>query len=154
MARARFGFVTLLGGLLLMTGGCATSRVPAITAAGVSPADLHPGQTALITVDVRDYHGIVAKIEGTVEGYPERTFRLRDDGVAPDAVAEDGTWTMDVSVPFTAPAGEHVIHFRAMDSQGRVIPVPDSDGNASELSTDIHVSITYPDAAAEPAPAP
>ena len=133
--------------------GCATSRVPAFNAAAITPAELLPGQTAVITVEVRDHHRIISRIDGAVEGYPDLTFRLRDDGVAPDAVGDDGTWTMDVSVPFTAPAGEHTIRFRAYDSRGRVIPVPDAEGNATELSTDISVRITYPETPAEPAPA-
>lgn len=153
MARLSFPFGLLVFAAAL--AGCATSRVPAFDSAAIAPAELLPGQTAVITVEVRDYHRIIDRIDGAVEGYPELTFKLRDDGATPDVEADDGVWTMDVSVPFTAPAGEHTIRFRAYDSRGRVIPVPDAQGNATELSTDISVRITYPETPAEPTePAP
>jgi len=129
---------------LVFLSACATpGHIPNIRSAQIRPNQLEPGQTAVITVDVADYHNIVAGIEGVVEGYPDRKFRLRDDGGGADQEAGDGVWTMDVAVPFTAPPGDHEITFTAYDEDGNVITVPDEDGYAVPLSAKLDVSIHY-----------
>jgi len=135
-------------GAALVTG-CQTSGIPKFESAQITPDQLQPGQTAVITIDVSDYHHIVDRIEGKVKDYPQRVFKLKDDGVAPDKVAGDGIWTMEVSVPFQAPPGEHFIQFTAYDSDGHEIVVPDKEGHAQPLSTTLKVSITYPQQATD-----
>lgn len=124
--------------------GCTTAGIPQITHSVVEPAELGPGQIALITVELNDANSIVDHIDGVVKNYPERKFRLIDDGAAPDVAAGDGIWTMEVSVPFQAPPGEHFINFTAYDSQGQEIIVPDADGHATALGTMLRVVIAYP----------
>jgi hypothetical protein len=142
MKRAFFAALALF--FAVATTGCQSQGVPQFKKAAVTPADLQPGQTAVIEIDVQDYHGIVQSIEGTVRDYPQRTFKVKDDGVAPDKTAGDGVWTMEVSVPFQAPPGEHFIEFTAYDREGRAIVVPDEQGHAAPLSTQLRVVISYP----------
>jgi hypothetical protein len=130
--------------LAVTISGCATTGIPQITHSVVEPSELGPGQIALITVELKDTNSIVDHIDGVVKNYPERKFRLIDDGTAPDVAAGDGIWTMEVSVPFQAPPGEHFINFTAYDNQGREIIVPDEDGHATALGTILRVVIAYP----------
>jgi len=137
--------IALVGLAFAVLSACATSsRVPAITSASIRPATLQPGQTAVIQVDVNDLHGIVDSIEGSLPDYPDRTFKLRDDGASPDLEADDGIWTMEVSVPFTASPGEYTIRFTALDDEGRAITVKNDEGQVVDLNTVLTVSIVYP----------
>lgn len=139
----RLGATTIL--LAFLTAGCATTgRIPEIRHATVAPPTLQPGQTALITVEIHDIHQIVHRVEGTLADYPDRAFKLRDDGLAPDIEAADGVWTMEVAVPFTASPGDYAIRFTAFDSDGNVIVVPGENGQGEDLAADISVAITYP----------
>jgi len=135
-----FGIVALAALLL----GCNTlSGVPAMSNLMIQPAELNPGDTAIITVQVSDRHALIDRIEGIVKGHPEITFKLRDDGEAPDEKAQDGTWTLQVDVPFQAPPGEFVLELTAYRSDGQPVPVRDGAGNVVPLQQTLPVVIRY-----------
>ena len=129
-----------------LLAGCNTlPRQPEIQHAGIEPAELKPGDSALITVEISDQYDIVDRIEGTVQEDETITFKLRDDGVAPDAVAGDGIWTLQVDVPFNAPPGDFELALKAYDSHGEVILVRDSAGDAVPLAASFGLVIRYPE---------
>jgi len=132
--------------LLVALAGCHTrARRPVIRDAQIVPAELKPGDAALITVDIADRYGIVDRVEGVVREDPRITFQLRDDGIGPDEAAGDGTWTLKVDVPFQAPPGEFELEFTAFRSDGQPILVRDADGDTIPLSGTFGMVIRYPE---------
>ena len=126
--------------------GCATAgRQPSMKGARIAPADLKPGDTAVITVEVQDRFGIVSRVEGVVKEDRTITFRLLDDGVAPDEKAEDGVWTIQVDVPFNAPPGEFEFEVVGYSDSGEVIVVRDEVGETAPLSISFGLVINYPE---------
>ena len=133
--------VCALAGLV---GGCNTlARQPKLAEPKITPDQLKPGDTAIITVHVADRHHIIRKIEGFVEQDPRVKFKLRDDGVVPDEKANDHVWTMQVDVPFQAPPGDYVLEFTAYRSDGTPVPVRQK-GKTVPLKVSIPVSIRTP----------
>lgn len=131
--------------LLTAVGGCATSsRQPSMSKARISPEHLEPGDTAIITVEVSDRFDIVNRIEGVVREDRTITFKLRDDGMTPDKKAGDGTWTIQVDVPFNAPPGDFEFEIVAYDSDGEVVVVHDENNEAAPLSMSFDLVIEYP----------
>lgn len=120
-------------------------RQPKMSNAGIAPAVLKPGDTGIMSVEVADRYGIVDRVEATVVGEPDIIFKLNDDGVAPDAKAGDGIWTLDVTVPFTAPPGPFELEVRGYDSSGELILVKSKQGDAMPLSDRFNVEVRYPD---------
>lgn len=132
--------------LLMGPSGCVTSsRQPSMKTARISPEHLEPGDTAIITVDVSDRFDIVNRIEGVVREDRTITFKLRDDGVGPDKKAGDGTWTIQVDVPFNAPPGDFEFEVVAYDSDGEVVVVRDENNEAAPLSMSFSLVIEYPE---------
>lgn len=130
--------------VLLLLGGCRTiSSGPSFSSVGLSPAQLRPGDVAVISVEIQDRNNIVSRVEGVLKETPQVTFRLRDDGVAPDERANDGVWTMPVDVPFDAPPGQFTLEFTAYRSDGQPVTVRDAAGNVVPLSTTYPFSIQY-----------
>ena len=57
--------IMCVAGLALAGAGChLISGTPALDHARITPEDLKPGDTAVITVEVKDRHGIVQRVEG------------------------------------------------------------------------------------------
>ncbi len=138
------GLGVFLAGLLAV--GCQTiSGQPDLRRAEISPATLRPGDSAIITVEVDDRHDVIDRIEGFVQGYPQIVLRLRDDGVEPDEVANDGIWTMRVDVPyeFEGPPGSFVLEFAAYRADGLPVELRDSDGEVTPLTKTIPLEISY-----------
>ena len=130
---------------LILAAGCNTlSKQPQITRASIDPPILKPGDSAIITLAVRDRHQIVDRIEGIVLEDPRLTFRLRDDGEAPDEKAKDGVWSMRVDVPFQAPPGEFRLEFTAFDKNGSPISVRDEHNRVVPLQEVVLIQIQYP----------
>lgn len=130
--------------LATMALGCNTvGSQPEIQRAVIEPGTLKPGDSAVITLEVVDKNAIIERIEGVVVEDPRITFRLRDDGEAPDLQALDGIWSMKVDVPFTAPEGDFKLEFTAYRSDGQPVPVRDSSGDIVSLSESLAVVITY-----------
>ena len=141
-----------LGCMLIVTAlaGCATSsHQPSMSAALISPDDLQPGDTAIITVAVEDRFEIVKRVDGVIREDRTITFTLLDDGIAPDERAGDGVWTIQVDVPFNAPPGDFEFEVVGYDSEGKVIVISDENGEAAPLSTSFALVIQYPEQSPE-----
>jgi hypothetical protein len=143
------------GLLAAVLAACATNRPPAMEEAVVTPARLQPGESAFITVKVKDRHRIVDRVVAVVKEDPRVKLPLHDDGTGGDAEAGDGKWTLKVDVPFTAPPGSYTLEIAAYRKDGEVIAVSGAEGDRP-LSTTAQVSIHYPQevVAEEPGPAP
>lgn len=143
--RNRLSMLVLFAVLLIAVSGCNTfSKQPQITRASIEPSVLKPGDSAIITLAVKDRHKIVDRIEGVVLEDPRLTFRLRDDGQEPDAKADDSVWSMRVDVPFQAPPGEFRLEFTAFDEVGTPVSVRDEHKRVIPLQQVLQLKIEYP----------
>ncbi len=132
--------VLILAFLPLITGCNSLGGVPKIVDAAISPLALHPGDTALVTIDVRDKNEIVAGIVGVIDEEPSRKLKLHDDGEEGDVKADDGTWSLAVQVPLQAPPGTFNLTFTAYRSDGVAVPIRNDDGTIDSLS--VHMPLT------------
>jgi hypothetical protein len=141
-----FRYTAVMILVTVMLAGCNTlSSAPGLHNARIEPAVLHPGDTAVITLKVKDRHALVDRVEGIVTDEPRIEFQLRDDGEGGDVKAGDGVWTLKVDVPFQAPPGDFLLEFTAYRSDGLPVPVRDGKGNVIALTTSLPVSIRYED---------
>lgn len=138
--------LVLLAFVLAAVTGCNTlSKQPRITEAAIQPQTLKPGDTAVITLTVKDKNEIIVRIEGVVLEDPRLTFKLRDDGGSPDEKADDNVWSMQVDVPFQAPPGEFRLEFTAYDKTGTPISVRDKNKRVMPLQQVLPLQIVYSD---------
>jgi len=143
MKRVTGGLAVAL--VLAAVAGCNTlGRQPRLDEPIINPTELKPGDTAVISVTVKDKHGIVRRVEGVVIEDARIKFKLRDDGVAPDVAAGDNIWTLQVDVPFQAPPGEFLLELTAYRSDGTPVPVRSEEGTTVPLTTSIPVVIQNP----------
>lgn len=143
MTRSLYALLACAMTVSLFTGCNTLAGQPKIQRAEINPQELKPGDSAIITVEVKDKHAIIDRIEGVVKEDPRITFRLRDDGNEPDAKAGDGTWTLKVDVPFQAPPGNFTLEFVAYRSDGLAVPIRDKQGNVTDLKQTLPVVIRY-----------
>ena len=147
--------VLILLALAAVCAGCSSlPKPPSIKQATITPPQLMPGDTAYITVAIQDRFGIVHRVAGSVKEDPAVTFQLRDDGQPPDEAADDDIWSLQVDVPFSAPAGQFQIDLTAFDSDGAVIAVRDENGDAVPLQATLSLGIRWPSSEPQPAPQP
>lgn len=119
-------------------------RQPQMANAGIAPQVLAPGDTGIMSVEVKDRYGIVKRVEATVVGEPDIVFKLNDDGVAPDKKAGDGVWSLDVTVPLAAPPGAFELEVRGYNANGEVILVRSKGGDSVPLAGTFTVEVKYP----------
>ncbi len=145
----------------LALAGCNTlGRQPRLDQAGVQPAVLAPGDSAVISVKVSDKYGIIKNVQAEVKGEqtaqePENRviIHLYDNGEAPDAKSGDGIWTSSMlDVPLNAPSGQFTFLISAYNEQGSVVIVSTEQGDAP-LETPCQVEIKYPAEPVPPSPA-
>ena len=142
------GVKYLLIALLFVAIGCATlPKAPEIVGGGIVPNALQPGDTAIITVEMQDKFEIVRRVEGVVTEDPTIVFDLKDDGIPPDAAADDNIWTLQVDVPFNAPPGSFELNLRALNSDGEPVIIRDEAGEAAPLGVTYKLDIRYADEA-------
>ncbi|HOC68889.1 MAG: hypothetical protein BWX80_00021 [Candidatus Hydrogenedentes bacterium ADurb.Bin101] len=142
--RSRILLLSTLALVLVALPGCNTfSRQPRITSATINPAVLRPGESAVISLAVKDRHRIITRVEGVIVDAPDTTFALRDDGAAPDEKAGDNVWSMQVDVPFQAPPGEFKLEFTAYDKTGTPITVRTKESGVIPLKEALVVRIEY-----------
>ena len=137
------GLIFLIA-LVALAGCNTTGRQPIFQSAVINPNQLKPGDSAVISVEVKDRHNIVRKVEGVVEEDPSIKLKLRDDGQQPDAKAGDNVWTLQVDVPFQAPPGGFMLDLTAYRSDGTPVPVRSKEGKTVPLSTSLPVTINNP----------
>lgn len=131
-----------LAACLAVMAGCNTlSGQPEIRKAEITPPELKPGDSAVITVDLKDRNKVVRRVEGVVVEDPRITFRLTDSGVEPDAKAGDGVWSMAVDVPFQSPPGQYVLELTALDADGKPVSVRDRNGIVNPLQAAVPIRI-------------
>lgn len=128
--------------LSLMAGCNSLGGVPEFTDAGIKPKTLHPGDTALVTIDVRDKNDIIAAVNGVIDEVPSRTLKLRDDGEEGDVKAGDGTWSLAVQVPLETPSGAFHLTFTAYRADGVAVPIRGDDGAIDTLSVNVPLTIS------------
>jgi len=134
--------VLVVVGLL---AGCNTlGRQPKLRDASMAPALVKPGDTGLITVKLNDKRDVVARIEGVVRGYERRKLELYDDGANEDKKAGDGVWTLQVDVPYEAPAGQFLVELTAYNDKGEPVLVKNEKGNVVPLTDTCEVVIALP----------
>ncbi|HEX71804.1 MAG TPA: hypothetical protein ENN65_00595 [Candidatus Hydrogenedentes bacterium] len=139
----RFGMMAILIAALFLAGCHTFSGVPHMKNALITPEELKPGDTALISVQVKDRHDIVRRVQGVVVEEPRIVFNLRDDGASGDKKAKDGVWSLAVQVPFQAPPGEYLLELTALRSDGTPVPIRDKRGNVSPLKESLPLVIRY-----------
>ena len=137
--------VILVVTALIGLSGCITSRQPYLSDAAMTPSDLKPGDTALITVVVNDEFGIVHEVRGIVEEDRTIQFHFRDDGESGDETAGDNIWSMKVDVPPQAPPGGFTFEISAYDQNDNLIVVRDENKEAVGMTTSFTLDITYPE---------
>lgn len=131
----------IFGGALALSGCNTLAGQPHFKSAEIAPAAVPQGQAAVITASVKDKHHTVAKIEGAVKEDPRLKFKLRDDGKEPDKRAGDGTWSLKVDVPATAPPGQFTVDLTAYNSKGQPVLVRPKEGGAHPLAQTLTFSI-------------
>ena len=136
--------------LALLVGCNTLSRQPKMRDAAVTPAQLKPGDSAVITVKVADRHHVVDRVIGVVQEDPRVEFTLKDDGTPPDHKANDGVWTLPVDVPFMAPPGDFTLVFTAYNSRGDVVMVRMPKKAEAPLTATCKVVIQYPQEQKQP----
>ena len=130
--------------VLVVLAGCSTfGRRPKLYDAMIAPAQLKPGDTAVVTVHVADKHNIVKRVEGVVREDQRIKLKLRDDGQSPDAKAWDRVWSLEVDVPFQAPPGSFNLDLTAYRADGTPVPVK-RKGKAVPLTVTVPISIGAP----------
>ncbi len=139
----RFGMTVILVAALFLAGCHTFSGVPRMNNASIVPEELKPGDTALISVQVKDRHDIVRRVQGVVVEEPRIVFNLRDDGASGDKKAGDGVWSLAVQVPFQAPPGEFLLELTALRSDGTPVPIRDKRGNVFPLKESLPLVIRY-----------
>lgn len=139
----RFGIAAVLLAAVVLAGCHTFSGAPRMKNAVISPEELKPGDTALITVQVKDRHDIVRRVQGVVMEEPRIVFNLRDDGASGDEKGRDGVWSLSVQVPFQAPPGEFLLELTALRSDGTAVPIRDKKGNVYPLKQSLPLVIRY-----------
>ncbi len=137
------GFLSAFSLLLALSvlAGCNTfGRQPKLQDAMIAPAQLKPGDTAVITVHAADKHHIIKRVEGVVREDARIKLKLRDDGAEPDKEANDKVWSMQVDVPFQALPGSFNLDLTAYRSDGTPVPVKQK-GKTSPLTATVPVTI-------------
>ncbi len=137
-------FVVCFLAVVVLSGCNTLAGQPQISRAAIEPDILEPGASAVITLEVKDRHRSIQRIEGVVLEDPRIAFLLRDDGIAPDEEAGDGIWSMQVDVPFQAPPGEFRLEFTAYGPDGLPVSVRDDQGRIVPLQQVIPIVIQYP----------
>jgi hypothetical protein len=127
--------VVLAAGCAVFLAACATSRQPEIQSLELEPPAAQPAQNVLVTAKINDYYDVVHSVSGVVTEYnrAQPLFTLRDDGVPPDAKADDGVWTAKVPIDFRAPPGTWTLEFTAYNSAGDPVLVTTEEGETEAL---------------------
>ena len=125
--------------VLVLIIGCAGQRLLMMDAA-TDPVKVSPGDVATVRVKVVDTKGVVASVTATVREAPEIVLDLNDNGEEGDKVAGDGIWSMDIDIPWDAPAGMYNWDFEAFDAD-RVPVYIKVEGKETQLTAEAEVQV-------------
>lgn len=125
-----------------LIAGCTTiPKRPQLLNAELVPNVLKPGDSAVVRVGFQDRFSIIDHVHGEIPEDPTIVFRLRDDGVPPDEMADDDVWTLLVDVPFNAPTGDFALTLTAYNSDDQPILVQNSYREVEPLTTTLSLTI-------------
>ena len=79
--------------------------------------------------------------EGHIPEDPSIVFKLRDNGVEPDVMADDDIWTLTVDVPFNAPTGQFTLEITAYNKDDEPILVQNSYREVEPMKTTVSLTI-------------
>jgi len=128
--------VALVGLIIALVSGCATTEQPALVDAKLVPPKVSPGEKTLVQVKLVDPQGIVSIVVATVREFPQISFDLNDQGEYGDAVAGDGIWSYTMDVPSVAPSGEYTWDFEAYDAAVNPVKVTGESGETVPLTAE------------------
>ncbi|MHC5061315.1 MAG: choice-of-anchor X domain-containing protein [Planctomycetota bacterium] len=126
--------------VLSLSAGC--TQQLAMTDARSEPAELSPGDEAIVSVKVIDAPGVVAAVTATVRQERSVVLDLNDNGDEGDKAAGDGVWSSVFTVPGSAGAGDYNWDFEAFDENNDPVEVVTSAG-ASPLTAEASVIVAY-----------
>jgi len=106
----------------------------------VAGGRLTPGQSALVTVAVRDEGGAVDTLAVQVVGTNLKSD-LYDDGTHGDVKPNDGIWSATLTPMEATPAGNYELIVTGFDANGLGLLVPGPDGGEVPLEVRTEVSI-------------
>ena len=142
MDAMRLLIVLVLAAVAPLLAGCTTiPKRPELLSAEIIPNALKPGDSAVVRVAFQDRFSIIDHVHGQIPEDPSIVFRLRDNGIDPDEMANDDVWTLLVDVPFNAPAGEFSLELTAYNSDDRPILVQNSYREVEPLKTSVTLTI-------------
>lgn len=145
--RTRIVMLVVLAALLPLLSGCLTlGRQPQLAEPAIEPDVLRPGDSAVITVHVRDRYDIVERVSARVREDDRIDIPLADNGLYPDKEAGDGIWSVTVDVPFYAPPGGYTLVIGAYDKTGELVLVRNESGTEPLIQT---VSLSIEQGASE-----
>ena len=130
----------------VVLAGCnSLGGVPEFTSSSIAPQPLHSGDTALITIGVKDKNEIIRSIVGeiVIDGDTIIELPLNDSGEEGDVKAGDDIWSLGVAVPVNAPTGDFNVTFTAYRSDGIAVPIRDERGEITALSVELPLTISY-----------
>ena len=138
------GIVAVCVALVALAGCNTLGRQPQLNDALLTPPELKPGDSAVITVKLKDRHNIVRKVEGVIREDPTIRLKLHDDGVPPDEKAGDHVWSLQVDVPFQAPPGAFTLDLTGYRADGTPTPVKNKEGKTVPMMATVPVTISNP----------
>lgn len=138
----RFSLVLTFLAVLPLLSACTTiPKRPRLLSAEIVPNVLKPGDSAIVRATFQDRFSVIDHVHGRIPEDPTIEFKLRDNGVAPDEMANDDVWTLLVDVPFNAPAGDFELELTAYNSEDQPILVQNSYREVEPLQTTLSLTI-------------
>ncbi len=99
------------------------------------------GENGIISVKVDDTENKIARISVTPRGYPDYVFELNDNGELGDEYAKDEIWSMEINIPYDAPAGIYNLDCEFYDSDGNPVMTKSNDGKETKLTATILLKV-------------
>ena len=103
----------------MLMAGCASQL--AVQSFAADPADISPGQSAILMVTFQGPADQVYSVVATVREAPDIMYTLNNSGNNGDAQAGDKTWSIEVTVPYEATPGDYHLDIVALDQERKII---------------------------------
>ena len=92
------------------------------------------GEKGIISLKVIDAENKIAKISITPREHTEYAFELNDNGETGDGYADDGVWSMEIEVPYDAPADIYYLDCEFYGSDGSPVMTKSKTGESTKLT--------------------